>query len=110
MRKPKAYDMLPPGAYFGLARLGVQVGIARKRRQMTQAEIAARAGLSPRTVRKLEQGEPTVTLGSLAAVLDILGLASQLKEIARSDPEGEKLAELQMKKRIRSRKRMEADF
>lgn len=110
MRKSKAVDMLSPAALSALTALGRQIRMARKRRRMTQAELAARAGITDRTLRSLEAGEPATTLGSLAAVLDIFGLEHHLAGIARDDPQGEALAEVQLGRRVRPKKKLDTDF
>lgn len=110
MRKSKAVKMLSPGALSALAALGRQIRLARKRRRMTQAELAARAGITDRTVRSLEAGEPATTLGSLAAVLAIFGLEQHLAGVARDDPQGEALAEAQLGRRVRPKKKLDTDF
>lgn len=111
MRKSKAIEMLTPGALSSLAALGRQIKLARKRRCMTQAELAARAGITDRTLRSLESGEPATTLGSLAAVLSIFGLEHHLAVVARDDPKGEALAEAQLGRRVRpAKKKLDTDF
>jgi transcriptional regulator with XRE-family HTH domain len=102
--------MLTPRVLSSLEALGGQIRLARKRRRMTQAELAARSGISDRTLRSLETGEPAITLGSLAAVLDIFGLEQQLADVARNDPKGEALAEVQLGRRIRPKKKLDTDF
>lgn len=102
--------MLAPRALASLEALGRQVRLARKRRRMTQAELAARAGITDRTLRSLEAGESTTTLGSLAAVLAIFGLEHHLAVIARDDPKGEALAEAHLGQRVRPKKKLDTDF
>lgn len=54
--------------------LGAQVSAARKSQRMTAAALAARAGINVRTLRKVEQGDPTVTLGVAFDCAAILGV------------------------------------
>lgn len=111
MRKSKAVEMLTPRALSSLEALGRQIKRARKRRRMTQAELGARAGITDRTLRSLEAGEPATTLGSLAAVLGIFGLEHHLADVARDDPQGEALAEARMGYRVRpAKKKLDTDF
>lgn len=111
MRKSKAVEMLTPGALSSLEALGRQLKLARKRRRMTQAELAARAGITDRTLRSLEAGRPETTLSSLAAVLGIFGLERHLAEVARDDPRGEALAEARMGSRVRpAKKKLDTEF
>lgn len=46
----------------------------RRRLGVTQDELAALAGCSPRFISALESGKPSVRLDKLLAVLDALGL------------------------------------
>ena len=55
-----------------LTELGRRVRALRKRRKMTQAQLAERAGISTRTLRSLEQGDD-VQLSTLLRVLRALG-------------------------------------
>ncbi|MGH1522830.1 helix-turn-helix domain-containing protein [Leifsonia sp. L25] len=52
--------------------LGLQIGAARRERKMTQAELAARVGISVGTLRKIEKGDLTVALGPIAECLTVL--------------------------------------
>ncbi|MEM1034833.1 MAG: helix-turn-helix domain-containing protein [Myxococcota bacterium] len=79
-----------------LADLGENVRLARKRRGLTQALVAERAGMSVPTLRSIEQGAPSVALGSLANVLHSLGLEDDLAEVARDDELGRRLQDLQL--------------
>lgn len=56
------------------ADLGDAVRTARKRQALTQATLAAQAGVGLRFLSELENGKPTVRLRSLMAVLAALGL------------------------------------
>lgn len=74
--------------------LGERVRAARLRRRMTQATLAARADVSVPTVRKLERGDPTTSLATLARSLRILGLSDDLDLIAANDELGRKLQDI----------------
>lgn len=54
--------------------LGAQVAAARRRRGETAAALAARAGISPVTLRKVERGDPGVALGTALDVAALVGL------------------------------------
>ncbi|MEX0900324.1 MAG: helix-turn-helix domain-containing protein [Gammaproteobacteria bacterium] len=59
--------------------LGAQIAAARKRLQLSQAEVAARAGVSRQTVSYIETGRnPEVGLGTLHRVLQVMGLTLTL--------------------------------
>jgi len=54
--------------------LGQQVALARRDRQWTMSELAARSGVSVHTVRSIEAGRPTVSLGNAFNVAVIAGV------------------------------------
>jgi transcriptional regulator with XRE-family HTH domain len=74
--------------------LGDRVRAARLRRRMTQATLAARSDVSIPTIRKLEQGDPTTSLATLARALHVLGLHGDLDLIASNDELGRKLQDI----------------
>ncbi|HLF67311.1 MAG TPA: helix-turn-helix transcriptional regulator [Gammaproteobacteria bacterium] len=55
--------------------LGLWLKSLRKKRKMTIADLCARIGVNPRTISKIEKGDPTVSVAVLFQYLDILGLA-----------------------------------
>jgi transcriptional regulator with XRE-family HTH domain len=61
---------------------------------MTQATLAARADVSVPTLRKLEKGDPTTSLATLARALQILGLNDDLDGIASNDELGRRLQDI----------------
>lgn len=75
-------DGLPIEAREVMAALGANLRLARRRRKMSVAAMAERLMVSPPTLRKLEQGHPTVSLGVFVTALWILGLSDQLKVLA----------------------------
>ena len=63
--------------------------------------IADRAFISRGTLGRVEQGDPSVSFGIYASVLQALGLIGQLGEIAAEDPVGVDLADERLPKRVR---------
>ncbi|MDR2214579.1 MAG: helix-turn-helix transcriptional regulator, partial [Nevskiaceae bacterium] len=61
-----------------LSELGERLRLARKRRRLSNAVIAQRAGISRTTVYKVEAGDPGATLGAYVRVLAALGLEGDL--------------------------------
>jgi transcriptional regulator with XRE-family HTH domain len=76
--------------------LGENIKLARKRRGFTQTLISERTGLSRLTVRKVERGDPKVTLGHYVAVLSVLGLVDDLAKVASDDALGHKLQDIEL--------------
>ena len=54
--------------------IGSALRAARRRLGLTQQEVADLAGLSDRTVRDLEKGSSSPSLGAVIAVAMVLGL------------------------------------
>lgn len=73
--------MSSPKSQNTLIRLGSDVRGARLRRNMAIADMARRAGTSPRTISRLEKGDPGVALGTLADVLVVLGLVERIADL-----------------------------
>lgn len=58
---------------------------ARLRRRFSATLVAERADVSRPTLRKVEQGNPSVTLGNYLRVLAVLGLENDLARVAVDD-------------------------
>ena len=65
--------------------LGYRVRLARTRRGMSIAEVAAKAGINRNTLNALELGKPGVALGAYVTVLWVLGLDKTLDAVAHPD-------------------------
>ncbi|MCL2843960.1 MAG: helix-turn-helix domain-containing protein [Chitinivibrionia bacterium] len=89
---------------FAIIKLGQDIGNARKRRRITTALMAERAGISKITLSKIEKGEASVSMAAYASVLFCLDMIERLKDIAdiKYDFTGKVLADEQLPKRIRS--------
>ena len=79
-----------------LSQLGENIKLACKRRAYTQSLISERTGLSRLTIRKIEQGDPTVSLGHYVAVLGVLGLVDDFAFVASDDELGRKLQDIKL--------------
>ncbi len=79
-----------------LAQLGENIQLARKRRNYTQMLISERTGLSRLTIRKIEHGDASVSLGHYVAVLGVLGLVDDLLQVASDDALGRKLQDIKL--------------
>jgi len=93
---PKRTAHVQPAVRRALQVLGDNVRLARKRRGLTQALVAERSGMSIPTLRSIERGAPTVTLGALANVLHSLGLEDDLEVVARDDELGRRLQDAKL--------------
>lgn len=54
--------------------LGLEIARGRRERHMSLAELAERAGTSIPTVRRVEQGDPTVAFGTAFEIGRLVGL------------------------------------
>ena len=75
---------------------GEQIKLARKRRHLSLATIAARAQCSELTVIRVEKGAPTVAMGIYARVLYALGLDEDILLLAGNDRTGQALIEAEI--------------
>ncbi len=77
-----------------LETLGENICLARKRRNISQKMMAQRSGLNPKTIRKIEQGDPGVSIGHYLSVLSVLKLVEDLRKVAKDDELGRKLDDI----------------
>lgn len=78
-------NILPTEAAERVRELGHRVRVARTRRGMSIAEVAAKAGINRNTLGALELGKPGVALGAYVTVLWALGLDKTLAGVAHPD-------------------------
>jgi transcriptional regulator with XRE-family HTH domain len=89
-----------------IAKLGRDISLARRRRQLTQASLAERIGASLATVRRLEKGDPRIPLHFMARTLQVFGELDRLNLLLDTgeDQIGLSLMDEQLPKRVRTRK------
>jgi DNA-binding XRE family transcriptional regulator len=86
----KVRPPLSPGVVQALAELGAGLKDLRRRRRIPMTWAAERALISRSTLHKVERGDPAVSLGICATVLQGYGMVERLAVLAeaRFDPEG----------------------
>jgi transcriptional regulator with XRE-family HTH domain len=98
-----------PHTHPAVARLlqefGENIRLARLRRGFSMDLVSERAGISRPTLRAVEAGSPSVTLGAYANVLHSLGLHTDLALLGRDDELGRKLQDAKLPTRRRAPKR-----
>jgi transcriptional regulator with XRE-family HTH domain len=94
----KRSAILFPNQKAILKQLGENIRLATKRRKLTQTQMSERTGLSKPTLRKIERGEGSVSIGHYLQVLAVLGLADDLSKVAIDDELGRKLQDIELLK------------
>ena len=94
---------LPIPVTRALRKLGHDVKDARRRRRIPMSIAAQRASISKPTLIRIERGDPSVSIGSYATVLFVMGMADRLADLAdaKNDSVGLQLEEENLPKRIR---------
>ncbi|MDR0314125.1 MAG: helix-turn-helix domain-containing protein [Treponema sp.] len=99
---------LPFPAQFALQKLGKDINSARRRRRISKAMMAERAGIAVNTLSRIEEGNPSTTMAAWASVLFVLGLTENLQDICdlKNDATGLMLEEEHLPKRIRHKRKI----
>ena len=95
---------LPIPVQKALRRLGKDISDARRRRRIAMELMSERAGFSRITLSKIEKGDPSVSMGSYASALFVLGMIDHLGGLADAshDIVGREMEEESLPKRIRA--------
>ncbi len=111
MKTSGANQALPLPVQRALRKLGADITAARRRRGISTELMAERALIGRRTLRRAEQGDPSVSMGVYATLIFVLGLTERLSSLvdASADPLGMSLAEEALPKRIRTRESVYGD-
>ena len=73
---------IPLPAKHALQKLGRDLALARRKRGISTTDMASRVYVGRPTLWRLEQGDPTVSLGTLATAAFILQLHDKLANLA----------------------------
>jgi transcriptional regulator with XRE-family HTH domain len=73
---------MPLPATNALRKLGRDLAVARRKRGISTADMASRLFVSRDTLWRLERGDPTVSLGTLATAAFVLQLQERLAGLA----------------------------
>jgi DNA-binding XRE family transcriptional regulator len=74
-------DTLPPKVKRALGKLGADIALARRKRQLTTVMMAERVGVAKSTYLKVEKGDPTVAMGAYAMALFVLGFDGAIGDL-----------------------------
>jgi transcriptional regulator with XRE-family HTH domain len=92
--------------------LGHRVRLARTRRGMSIAELAAKAGINRNTLNALELGKHGVAMGAYVTVLWVLGLDKTLDAVAHPDADihGKTLEAARQPARVRKSRKSKNEY
>ena len=95
-----------------IKQLGYRVRLARTRRGISIAELAAKAGINRNTLNALELGKPGVAVGAYVTVLWALGLDKTLDGVAHPDADihGKTLEASRRPARVRRSQRSKDEY
>ncbi len=101
--KTSSSSTLPLAVRRALVRLGRDISAARRRRRLPLEVVAERAFTTRQTVARVEKGDPTVALGTVATILFALGLNDRVMQLAApsADEVGLALEEERLPERVR---------
>lgn len=101
------HEEMSPAMRRRLKTLGDDIRTARRKRRMSQADLASRIGVSTGTVKRLEAGDPGVAIGTLAMTLLAYGKVDRLTNLLpeEADDIGLWIDRENLPQRIRKRKR-----
>ena len=79
-----------------LEKVGENIKLARKRRDLTTIQVSERAAIDRSTLVRIEKGDSRVSLGAYFNVLRVLGLQDDFLKIATDDEFGRRLQDLKL--------------
>jgi transcriptional regulator with XRE-family HTH domain len=89
-----------------LVEVGENIKLARLRRKLSAEQVAERANTTRPTLRSIEQGSGSVTIGIYAQVLFVLGMEKDLLKLAGDDPLGRRLQDAKLLVKERAPKKI----
>jgi ribosome-binding protein aMBF1 (putative translation factor) len=100
MKKP-----LPLPVERALHKVGDDISLARRRRQISQASLAERIGASLSTVRRMEKGDPRIPIHFFARAMHVFGEIKAFEDLldTANDDIGLTMMDDQLPKRIRNK-------
>ena len=102
---PRSTPSILPRLARLLSGLGDNIRKARLRRAHSLETVAERAGISRKTLYRVERGDAAVALGIYGRVLQALRLETDIALLAADDVLGRKLQDLHLEPKSRAPKR-----
>jgi transcriptional regulator with XRE-family HTH domain len=103
MKEPT--DSILPALARILHGFGERLKSARLRRRYSADMVAQRAGIARATLSRIEQGDPGVSFGNYARVMQVLRLEQDVNGLASDDELGRKLQDAELGTRARAPRR-----
>lgn len=96
---------LPLPVRRSLRKLGEDLALARRRRRISTASMAERIQISVATLRRMERGDPTVAVGTVAQALLVFNAVDRVGQLldTGADEIGLQLMDEAVPKRIRKK-------
>ena len=106
-----AVSAMPAQVLDELRSLGQDISVARRRRRISRRQMAERMMVNPKTVDRMENGDPKLSIGLLATALWVLGMPKRLSGLVspESDSAGTQEEIRRLPNAIRSLKAAEAE-
>lgn len=101
----KRADSVLPSLGRILSGVGEKLKAARLRRRYSADMVARRAGIARDTLYRIERGDPGVSFGNYARVMQALRLEQDLNLLAADDELGRKLQDAEIGVRARAPRR-----
>lgn len=103
MKASRSKSAVPLRVKAALVKLGEDISVARRRRELPISVVAERAFVSRNTIARVERGDVGVAVGTYATVLFVLGLEGRLADLADplADEVGMALGTYRLPKRVR---------
>lgn len=103
---------IPKNCCDQLKQFGGNIKLARKRRRIRQQDMAERIAVAIKTYRKIENGDPTVSIGLYLSALFVLGLHEDFSILAspENDQAGISLEKSRLPQRIRLKQDKDLGF
>ena len=98
-------DSILPALARKLGGFGERLKAARLRRRYSADMVAQRAGIARDTLYRIELGDPGVSFGNYARVMQTLRLEQDLNRLAADDELGRKLQDAELGTRARAPRR-----
>lgn len=93
VKASRSLPALPAVVGDQLHKLGRDLTVARKRRQLSLREMADRMMVNFKTVERMEKGDPAVGIGIVASALWILGMHRRLGDLVAPETDTTALQE-----------------